>query len=110
MTINIKELDEQILKTWRVTGIINAIYLYARTTDTKLSDSVVYVENLLKDQSKTPLENETAMEICLEDDIIILIKEERKLEAVKLYIDKTNCSLIQGKNYVDALTEKFFIA
>ena len=110
MNINIKELDEQILKTWRVTGRINAVYLYARTTDRKLSDSVVYVENLLKDQSKTPLENETATEISLENDIIISIKREEKLEVVKLYIDKTNCSLTQGENYVDALTEKFFAA
>ncbi len=110
MTVNIKELDEQILKTWRLRGIMPAIILHYFTMDIRLIPSRNYVENLVLNKLKTSLESESATENSIKNQIIILIKREQKLEAVKLYIDETNCSLTQGENYVDALTEKFFIA
>ena len=39
----------------------------------------------------------------IDDDILIIIKKNNLLKAVKLYKDRNNCSLKEAKEYIDKI-------
>ena len=100
--MNIKELDEQILKLCEKGRTVDAVRLYKDVMDAGLAESKNYVDNLIENLMKNQPETKNS----LENQVITLIKKGQKLQAVKLYLDNTGCSLMQAKNYVDVLAEK----
>ena len=104
--MNIKELNEQILRLCAKNLKLNAVKLYKDTMDAGLAESKDYVDNLVANALKNPYESQFLEENNLENKVIILIQKGQKLQAIKLYLDNTNCSLLESKNYVENLAER----
>ncbi len=79
---------------------IEAIKRYRVATGAGLADAKDAVEALERDQALPPRESATSP---FENEILSLLKQGRKIEAIKLYREKTGVGLKEAKDFIDAL-------
>ncbi|QDT48446.1 hypothetical protein Pan258_24880 [Symmachiella dynata] len=85
---------------------IEAIKLYREQTGCGLVEAKNAVEALLRGETPPPVAPRPQISSSIDQDIVALLHEGRKIEAIKLYIDQVGGGLRDAKSAVDTLARE----
>ncbi len=100
-----QNLDEQIRQLLSENKELEAIKLYKVTSNSDLKTAVDYVRSMMK-----PLHDTAGADTKnLDERVKQLITENRKLEAIKLHMETTNCGLAFSADYVNKIIDPNYL-
>jgi len=95
-----ESVDETLTALIRKGQKIEAIKLYRERTGSGLKEAKDAVEALERGER---LPTPTAILTTVDQDVVSLLREGKKIDAIKLYRDKTGVGLAEAKQAVEAL-------
>lgn len=98
-----EETKTQIAKALDEGNKLKAVKIYVLATDSSLMESKVAVEAMMQDEENSPVKRS---ETTNQDLILDHIFNNRKLNAVKIYMDSSGVDLMTSKEFIEELTER----
>ncbi|MDG2224523.1 MAG: hypothetical protein P8L85_24290 [Rubripirellula sp.] len=95
--------NDELLQEFQKNGKLAAVKLYKEWTDCSLVDAKTYVENLPLDGPPAPNPETNATDGQQMDRILDAIQRGNKLEAVKIYKETNDASLMESKQFIENL-------
>ena len=95
-----KDVEEQVRMLCSNGQKLAAVKLYKDSSGLNLRESIDYVEQLTGEGSAS-MNNPTDLDV----QVIELCNQGRKLEAIKIYREATNCGLKEAMDYVNNVGE-----
>lgn len=97
------ETEREIAAEIRAGNKLAAVKIYKLATGSSLMDSKKAVEAMMRGESYSPRSLDGGAN---QDLILDAIFENKKLNAVKLYMEVSGASLMESKKFIEALTEQ----
>jgi ribosomal protein L7/L12 len=97
------EIKTQIAKALDEGNKLKAVKIYMLATDSSLMESKVAVEAMMQDEENSPVKR---AETTNQDLILDHIFNNRKLNAVKIYMESSGVNLMTSKEFIEELTER----